>query len=156
MQRPPCLSLGEALDQADVKARSSASAHVVNLRVVRAGGWLPGDEYVLEYAQELARCSSAVEGAAREGGGGEMVRESGGEEEREDDAEQLELRLRVREKFGMRAHMDGGGVAMVETRPSGARLFRYLTLTCRAHTPSVDRRQCTSAPCARRRLATRL
>ena len=125
MQRPPCLSLGEALDQADVKARSSASAHVVNLRVVRAGGWLPGDEYVLEYARELARCSSAVEGAAREGGGGEVVRESGGEEEREDDAEQLELRLRVREKFwdaeteetvrvrpdavDLSAHMDGGG-----------------------------------------------
>ena len=60
---------------------------------------MPGDEYVLEYAWELARCSSAVEGAAREGGGGEMVRESGGEEEREDDAEELELRLRVRERF---------------------------------------------------------
>ena len=53
------------------------------------------------------------------------MRESGGEEEREDDAEQLELRLRVREKFwdaeteetvrvrpdavDLSAHMDGGG-----------------------------------------------
>ena len=86
---------------------------------------MPGDEYVLEYAWELARCSSAVEGAAREGGGGEVVRESGGEEEREDDAEELELRLRVRERFwdaeteetvrvrsdavDLSAHTDGGG-----------------------------------------------
>ena len=137
-----CLALHDWNLQRAVPAAQKAeeAAHVVKLRAARAGGWLPGDEYVQEYERELARCRSAEAGAegdapirgdpasadaARNEGQTAIGARAGGEEKVDAQlgAERVELRLRVR-KDGAEAE------EILQVRPD--------VVDLRAHTGLVE------------------